>query len=153
MTTQPYIGFLIAACRRRIKQVVNVRANPHGLTSQQFWVVMAIAEEPGISVGEVAYQRRMDDPTASRLVGTLLERRLVRITPDPDDRRRLKLGLTAAGTRLARSLAPIARDVRRDVVRGFSRGEEATLRRLLLKVMANADAMEGPALERPRTRR
>jgi len=141
LTTQPFIGLLIGACRRRIKQLVGMRARRFGLSSQQFWVVMSISEEPGVSLGDLARARRMDDPTASRIVGALLERRLVKPTLNPKDRRRLKLKLTPAGTALARKLSPIAREIRRAEVRGFTRAEESELRRLLLKVMNNMDAL------------
>ncbi|MHB8876217.1 MAG: MarR family winged helix-turn-helix transcriptional regulator [Myxococcaceae bacterium] len=144
MKKQPYVGLLIAACRRRIKQVVGMRVQRFGLTSQQFWVVMGIAEEPGISLGEVARMRRMDDPTASRIVGALLERGLVRMTPNPRDRRRLRLRLTPAGGALAKKLGRTAREIRRALVRNLSRPEEAELRRLLLKVMDSLDLLAVP---------
>jgi DNA-binding MarR family transcriptional regulator len=138
---QPPIGLLIGACRRRIKQLVGMRALRHGLTSQQFWVVWSIAEEPGVSLGELARARRMDDPTASRIVAALLERDLVKPVANPDDRRRLKLHLTKAGRALAKKLSPIADEIHRTEMRGLTRADAAELRRLLLKVMANMDAL------------
>lgn len=141
MRKQPYVGLLIGACRRRIKQLVGIRAQRFGLTAQQFWVVMSISEEPGVSLGEVARARRMDDPTASRIVGALLERDLVKPIMNPEDRRRLKLHLTKAGRALAKKLSPIADEIHKAELRGFTRADEAELRRLLLKMMANMDAL------------
>ena len=40
---------------------------------------MAIAEHPGCSLGELAAHMRMDVPTASRAVFTLMKRNLVEV--------------------------------------------------------------------------
>jgi len=48
------IGLLIAAARHRIKQAVGSRVRPYDLTTQQFWVLVAIYERPGFSLGELA---------------------------------------------------------------------------------------------------
>src|SRR5690348_13007264 len=94
---QEYIGLLIAAVRRRIKQAVLGPAAGHGLTPQQFWFLVANAEQPGISQAELAHRVRADAPTASRLVAAMAERGLLRTELDPDDRRRARVFLTAAG--------------------------------------------------------
>jgi len=136
---QQYPGLLIAAARHRIKQVVLAQVAQHHLTSQQFWMLIALRESPGLSQSELAARVRADAPTVSRTVAGLLERGLLRSEPDPDDRRRSRMYLSARGERLARELSAVARDVRAALVDGMDEDEVAALRRGLQRVIANLD--------------
>ena len=44
------IGLLIGAVRRRIRQAVGSHVRRYHLTTQQFWVLVAIYEHPGFSL-------------------------------------------------------------------------------------------------------
>jgi len=57
------VGLLIAAARRRMKRAVQDRVAPHGLTPQQFWVLVNIDEAEGPSLGEIA--AREGDPAGA----------------------------------------------------------------------------------------
>jgi DNA-binding MarR family transcriptional regulator len=113
-----------------------------GLSSPQFWLLVALHEQPGPSLRELAARRLMDSPTASRIVERLARRGLVRMQADPRDRRRRSIHLTARGTALARELAPLARGLRRAIVDGFSEAEAEVLRRLLRRVVDNMQRFE-----------
>jgi DNA-binding MarR family transcriptional regulator len=139
---QEYLGLLIAAARSRIKQVVLAQVAQFGLAPQQFWMLIALRESPGMSQAELAERVRADAPTVSRTLAALLERRLVRSDPDPEDRRRSRVYLTAAGERLAADVAAVADDVRAAVVEGMSAAEEAAVRRGLKRILANLDRYE-----------
>jgi DNA-binding MarR family transcriptional regulator len=139
---QEYLGLLIAAVRSRIKQVVLAQVAQFGLAPQQFWTLIALRESPGQSQAQLAGRVRADAPTVSRTLAVLLERRLVRSEPDPDDRRRSRVFLTAAGARLADELSRVASEVRASVVDGMSEGEEAAVRRGLKRILANLDGYE-----------
>ncbi len=139
---QPYLGILIAAARSRIKQVVLAQVSRHGLAPQQFWMLVALHETPGVSQAALAERVRSDTPTVSRTLGALLERGLVRMDPDPRDRRRSRVVLTPAGQRLAERVAPLALDVRAAVVEGMTAAEVAAVRRGLQRVIANLDRYE-----------
>src|SRR4051812_11532435 len=84
---QEHVGLLIAAAQRSVKMAVHRRARALGLTAQQFWFLNAARELPGATLGEIARQRRMDAPTASRLAEGLARRGLVRTAPDDRDPR------------------------------------------------------------------
>jgi DNA-binding MarR family transcriptional regulator len=147
---QEPLGLLIAAARRRIKQAVTTRLAGHDLSAQQFWFLVAIAEEPGISQSKVAHRVRADAPTASRVFAGMVRRGLVRTAEDPQDRRRIRAWLTPEGERLARQLAPVAEEVRDAVVSGMSRHEVEAVRAGLRRIIENLDALDAAA---PRRRR
>ena len=139
------VGLLIGAARRRMKRAVTDRVNPHGLTAQQFWVLVNIDEADGPSLGEMADRLRMDAPTASRAVTQLLKRKLVKAEGDRGDRRRLRLRLTPAGRARMPALRTLAAELRSTAVHGLSADEEAALRALLRKVIGNLDKLLGPS--------
>jgi DNA-binding MarR family transcriptional regulator len=135
------IGLLIAAARRRMKQVVGGRVRRHHLTAQQFWVLVAVYERPHLPLHSLAVHLHIDDPTASRIVFSLVRRKLLQSKTDPSDRRRTCLQLGAAGEALGNILSQVAQDVRQAVVREMTEAEQNTLRVLLRKVIANMDSL------------
>jgi DNA-binding MarR family transcriptional regulator len=149
LTEQEPLARVIGATRRRIHQAVTRRLRAHRLNPQRFWVLVNLMEAPGSSLRHLARRLHMDEPTASRIVAGLSRRRLVSSRQDAFDRRRRKLELTTEGHKLARTVAPIAKEVRGAVEAGFSDDEKDALRRLLRRVVENVAALEGrPAAER-----
>ncbi len=150
------LALLVGAIRRRLKQVAWRRLAPFRLTPPQLGFLLALfdSEEP-LSSTELARRLYSDDPTASRVVRRLVTRQLLRQAPDPDDRRRCRLALTARGEALAAELAEISRGLQTELEQGFSEAELAGLRKGLCQLMANLDRMEAdrPPKKSPRPRR
>ena len=139
MAKQEPLGLLVAVVRRRIRQVTNALVREHGLSPQQFWTVVAVARGGELSLRELAERRRMDEPTACRVVDTLVRRRLVRSSPDPSDRRRLRLTLTPSARGMAERLLPIADTIAALVEGELSPAERGAVVAGLEKVIANLD--------------
>jgi len=133
------IGLLVGAVRRRIKQAVTSRARLYQLTPQQFWVMVALHERPGLSLGQLAAHLRMDEPTASRVVAALMSRKLVQVKGHESDRRRACLRLAGQGEALAEELQELATAVRSAVVEGMSEREQMVLRTFLRRIIANME--------------
>ena len=129
-TTEPPrpLGLLIAGARRSIKQAATRRLGRRRLSAQQFWLLIALHEQPCPSLRELAERRLMDSPTASRMVEVLVRRGLVRIEGCPEDRRRRTVALTEKGAALARELRPLALELREAIQAGFSEREAETFR-------------------------
>jgi multidrug efflux system membrane fusion protein len=134
-----YLARLIALARRRLKQAVGARVARYGLSPQQFWTMVFLDEEDGPTLTQICDRLRADAPTASRIVGALTRRGLVRPARDASDRRCTLLKLTPAGRRLAAELQPLAAEIRGVVERDLDRSEVAELRRLLNKVIDSLD--------------
>ena len=132
-----YVGVLIGAARRSLRQAVQRSIEPLRLNPPQFWTLLALDGMSGASLGELAKRLRIDAPAASRTVAALVRRGLVRFQLDRDDRRRSRLSLTRAGEELVRKLRPIADDLRARLVSGMNPAEEDVLRTLLGKVIRN----------------
>jgi DNA-binding MarR family transcriptional regulator len=147
------IGLLVAAARRRIKQVVWNRIRPYRMSPQQFWVILHLHQRDGMSLHELAGNIWADDPTACRIVAKLTERRLVKTDHDPEDRRRFRLTLTPRGRKLGGELSALAAEIRGGIERSLSAAEQRTLCTLLNKVIENTDRMLEPAAAAPARKR
>ncbi|HEX4824228.1 MAG TPA: MarR family winged helix-turn-helix transcriptional regulator [Candidatus Polarisedimenticolaceae bacterium] len=133
------VGFLIGALRRRLKQLTAGLAQPYGLTPQQFWIVVGIARTDGVSLRDLSERRRMDTPTASRIVDVLVRRGIVKNETDPDDRRRARLVLTASGRALAKKLLPVADGIRTTVESVLTKTERNAVVSGLEKILTKLD--------------
>lgn len=137
---QESASLLIAAIRRRLKQVVGAQVRAYGLSPAQFWILNRIFEREGQSLRELAGSLHMDQPTASRVVSALAREKLVRMEGDPEDRRRGKLLPTARGKALARRLHTVALESRSLVEAGLTSAERETLRALLTKALSHMES-------------
>ncbi len=143
MSQQEPIGLLVAVIRRRIKQAVISLVSDKTLSPQQFWTLIGLAQNDGMSLTELARLRQLDQPTASRVVYTLTYRRLVRATVDPKDRRCIRLSLTPNGRAMADRLLPIAEKVRSAVEDGLTPDERAAVVSGLHKILASLNQLDG----------
>ncbi len=147
MQRQRSLGFLIALTHRRIRQTVSARVSDLHLSPPQFWMLVRIREHEGGSLGELARQARIDEPTASRVVFALARRGLVRSEVDPGDRRRSRLLMTAEGRRLTERLLPVSEEIRAAVEGALTSAEREAVAAGLQKVIARLDRMEAGAVE------
>lgn len=121
---------------------------PHGLTSSQWGVMVAIVREPGTDQRRVAERQGIDANSASRLIDELEQLGLVRRVASPTDRRSNQLELTAAGKRLrAKAMVPVltAQD---DALACLDDTEKATLLNLLTRVVEANQAHARPGAGR-----
>ena len=135
------IGLLVAAIRRRMKQVVWARLTPYNLTPQQFWVLLHLHQGPAMSLHELARNIWADDPTACRIVARLNERKLVRSDSDPEDRRRFRLTLTPKGRKLGGELMGLASEITTGMERNLSAADRQILCDVLQQVIGNLDRL------------
>ena len=122
------------------------------LTVPQFLALRAIARDrPAPS--ELARRAGVSGPAVSQLVGGLVDAGLVERSPDPDDRRRHALALSAAGERVYRA-AEERLNVEVGAVLGeLPRPEADALARLLERVEALLSGAAPPRRPPPPPRR
>lgn len=121
---------------------------PHGLTSPQWGVMVAIVREPGTDQRQVAQRQGIDINSASRLIDELEHLGLVRRVASPTDRRSYQLQLTAAGRRLrAKAVVPVvaAQD---SALACLDKTEKTSLLNLLTRVVEANQAHARPGVGR-----
>lgn len=106
---------MLAAFRyalRRFLSFSETAASDVGLGPQQYQALLAIKGNPGrdtIAINELAAQLMIRHHSAVGLVDRLEKKGLVVRRIDPDDRRKVNVGVTPRGTRLFEGLAAVHR--------------------------------------------
>ncbi|WP_234027853.1 MarR family winged helix-turn-helix transcriptional regulator [Pseudonocardia dioxanivorans] len=108
----------------------------HDLEMWDYVVMCGLRDGPTRTQASLADAVGRDRTRLIPILDRLEARGLVTRTPDPDDRRNRIVGLTDAGTSLARSVATGIREVEdTDVLSPLDRRERAALRSLLGKLL------------------
>jgi MarR family transcriptional regulator, organic hydroperoxide resistance regulator len=109
-----------------------------GITGPQRLVIRVIGRFPGISAGDLAATLVLHPSTLTGVLARLATAGLVARTPDPGDRRRVRLTLTARGRAVDRLKADTAEAVIRGVLARSNANDYAAAGALLMQL---ADAL------------
>lgn len=135
------LGLLVARIGRSVRQLVAAQVEPLGLSTQEFWTLVAVAEHRSASQAELAARQHVDEATTCRVVRALGDAGLLAAVRDPDDRRRVRLELTAEGAALTARLLPIARGIRATLDSALGPAEREATRVALGKVLARVEGL------------
>jgi DNA-binding MarR family transcriptional regulator len=116
---------------RRVTQIYDRMLAPAGLTLTQFSVLAQVYAGEGVSVGDLAEALVTDPTTLTRNLKPLVERSLLRIVPDAEDRRRRVIALTPKGASLLPIAHPLWRKAQAHVAGILGEGETARLNKAL----------------------
>jgi DNA-binding MarR family transcriptional regulator len=108
---------------------------PLGITSGQFSLMMALSGPKPAPMGAVAKVLAMDRTTLTAALKPLERRGLVKIEPDPKDRRRRTLSLKPSGRRLLARALPIWKQGHAELDALLPEGEPERLRAHLSAVL------------------
>lgn len=114
-----------------------------GLTIPQWRLVCVLAEEEGLTQGQIVARTVMDKVTVSRATQGLVKRRLVSRADHHADGRSHVLELTAEGRRLYAEIAPLALAYEAALIAGLSPDEVGLLKRLLARLQTAAGQLAG----------
>ena len=142
MPTQPDpTSRVLEALGRVIRQLTRLSGGPDdgpALTSTQRLALFELHEDGPMRLNDLAARMGLSAPTASRAVDALAESGLAERLTDRDDRRALRIELTAAGrARIDERKAQVA-DAFRPAAAGIPAGERDQLAALLERL---ADAL------------
>jgi len=110
-----------------------------GLSAPQAWALTILAEEPGLALGELAARMHAHPSTVSGIVDRLVVRRAVDRRPDPEDRRGVRLSLTAPGRRLLRRSPPPVQAGLQRALDGMPPRRLRLLRRALEEIVRSSE--------------
>jgi homoprotocatechuate degradation regulator HpaR len=116
----------------RAREATMARFRPmlarHGVTEQQWRVLRVLDEAGSLEPTELAVRASVLPPSLTRIVKSLLNRKLVTRRKVKDDGRRAVIAIAPAGRALIKELSPERRAIYREIERRFGREE---LRQLL----------------------
>jgi DNA-binding MarR family transcriptional regulator len=130
------LGYLLKHAQLRYFELQATALEPYGITGRQCAVLIAIDDQEPRSQQEVAERLGVDRTTMVGLIDELEAKSLVDRRPDPGDRRKNVVALTATGRETLTAALTATAAVERDFLAALSPADATTFRRLLAAVAA-----------------
>ena len=111
--------------------------------AEEWAVLLLLWQEDGQTPGALAHRSIKDQTTLTRLLDGMVRKGLVTREPDKEDRRRVRVNLTAKGAGMQATLVPIAAGLIEQSQRGISVDDLQTTRRVLREMTENMLATKG----------
>ena len=115
----------------------------YGLGAAQMFILHVLAQHDDISLNELADHTATDQSSASIAVGRLVDEGHVKRTTSENDRRQVRLSLTAKGRALVRRAPPAAQERIIESAEAMSARERMQLTALLDKLLAGMQVERG----------
>lgn len=132
-------SYLAGYVSRGLRAAVQRALAERELETANYGVLVALADFGVLSQQQLADRLNADKSHVVRLIDQLESRRLLTRAPDPTDRRRHQIELTAAGRKLLRDVATIVERVESEYLRALSNADRRALTRLLQQVLDSHD--------------
>ena len=120
---------------------------PHGITLTQYFLLRQLWDEEGINQSELSERLATTQPATVATVDSLEKRRLIKRVRGTDDRRVVRIFLTAKGRAMRTTLLRYAYGIAADALAGLSASDVAHLRSALGAVRANLEQQFGEDAE------
>ena len=130
------LGYLVNRAARAFGSRLAQELRPHGVGIGQWAVLMHLWAHDGMTQAQLARRVPIEQPTMVRTIDRMERDGLVTRSPDPSDRRAIRISLTERGSALRDELVPLAAGVNRAATAALTADEVITLRRLLAKLVA-----------------
>lgn len=131
------IGWLLNNAARLSARRFSGKLTPYNVTPPQWGVLVALWEQDGLSLSELAQRSFFDGPTMTGIVDRLEKATLVERRRDSNDRRVINVYLTAEGRELEAVLPSLGRATDEEAVAGLSAAQQAALLDALRAVIRN----------------
>jgi len=137
------LGYHVRQLAETWQDVMDRRADAHGVTVTQWRYLRELWEEDGLSMGELTQRVGRQGPTTVVAVRLLERAGLVTVAKSDADRRKSFVHLTRRGQRLASSVAPLIREVNEEAVADLTESEIRTFKRFIVLIQRQLDASAG----------
>jgi DNA-binding MarR family transcriptional regulator len=128
------VGFLLRRAYQRNMMLFQRLCIDPSLTSVSLAALHVLADNGSSSLSVVGRLAAMDPATTSGVIERLRDRKLVRLCPDPSDRRKTIVNLEPAGRRLVERMIPVLEKVADATMDRLSVAERVALVYLLEKI-------------------
>lgn len=118
-----------------------MRDNPHGITPMDAKVLNHVARHPGSTQRDLVMHSGKDKGQLARLITGLRKRNLIKVEVDDQDRRSLKLYLTAAGENIQADILEQRQEINGEIRHKLNTTERQTLMDLVEKLRLGIDSV------------
>lgn len=131
------VGYLTRINFRAFSKALEKLTEPHGVTAGQWRILRVLWEEDGITQREISNRVGITEATAVKSLAGLETAELITREVDESDRRKMITRLTTRAKRLKKKLIPFVVDVNERALKGISRKDVDTARRVLAQTYLN----------------
>jgi DNA-binding MarR family transcriptional regulator len=135
------VGYLLRRLLISMRQEIDKRLEPHGLTSAQWEPLFKLQKCKTSTVAELAREMQTDPGATTRLLDRLEAKGLCKRVRSTEDRRVVNLELTPDGEAAADKVPGALAEVMNAHLAGFSKTEWQALTGYLRRMLANGENM------------
>ena len=135
-------GYLVRDAHRAFQRLLERRIAPYGVTRGQWYFLRVLWTTDGLSQRELSTRVGMMEPTTVIALRSMERAGLIRRVRSGDDRRKVRVLLTAKAKRLRNELLGVARTITDEAEEGISARDLARFRRVIARMTANLDRIE-----------
>ncbi|HEY0754960.1 MAG TPA: MarR family transcriptional regulator, partial [Ktedonobacteraceae bacterium] len=114
------------------------RGKPYVITPPQWGALSLLLVEDGMTIGVMSQKRGVDAPAATGIITRLEQSGLVERRHNREDRRVVKIYLTAEGRDISSTLAASVEQFEQSIRQGFSESEQERFLAQLQQLIVNA---------------
>lgn len=135
-------GYLVRDAHRAFQRLLERRIGVYGVTRGQWYFLRVLWISDGLSQRELSARVGMMEPTTVIALRSMERAGLIRRLRSGDDKRRVRVMLTAKAKRLRNALLAVARTITAEAEAGIAPRELASFRRVIARMTANLDRIE-----------
>lgn len=132
------LGLLLGRAAILKDRILDAHLESEGVTAAQFKVLVIVTQLALDTPAEMCRCLGLDSGSMTRMLDRLEQKALIRRQRCPQDRRQVRLVLTAEGQRLADRLPEVGAKAMNELVGVLEADELSTLERLLAKILLAA---------------
>jgi len=133
------IGYLVRKTHQAFIRSLELRLDPHGLSSSMYFFLRLLWEKDGLTQREISQELGLTPPTTVAAMDNLEGKGLIQRSRNTQDRRKVNIFLTKRGRDLETKLRPRASEVNRAALEHVSPAESTAMIDLLNRMMQALD--------------
>jgi DNA-binding MarR family transcriptional regulator len=132
---EPRISYVVARLERAIRQAINDRVKPYGLTTLQYTTLSVLGRRGELSNAQLARRAYMTPQSMSEVIEALERKGLIERNPHPNHRRVFPAALTDEGARVLRACDAAVDELELEMLREMTPHQQRSLRNGLLSAV------------------
>jgi DNA-binding MarR family transcriptional regulator len=131
-----YLLYLLARASDEVSAAFHARLRKYGLQVAEWRVLATLSDGDGMRLGDLAAAALQRQPTMTKIIDRMESAGLVERRPGTDDRRQVRIHITADGRRRVASALKDAKRHEADVLSRYGAADAARLKSLLRSLIA-----------------
>lgn len=128
------INFLLAKAQNTVLQYFRASLAQFNVTPVQYGILKCLWDESPQTPKQIAKVLDLDGSTITGILDRMEDKGLISRTPNPDDRRTLRVIITDSGLKLRKQIEEVVEESNKYILGRFSKDEQEQLKQLLRKI-------------------